>query len=197
MNLESRMQLLKTMISEQGADRKAKRERGYLHSSDGDIPASAARIPLVAGNLIEVLGPARWRWAAQFFQQRSDERIAWVSAGGLEPFPPALAQHRIALSRILFLEKIVGEEGVGIVLTLLESGLFQTVVFESVHLPRRNQDANLRKLQLKGEEAGCLFLMLSERPTSSFGISIQIETEARAGGIHTHLKKVKGGTSYE
>jgi hypothetical protein len=89
----------------------------------------------------------------------------------------AMAQEGIALSRVLFLERVPMVEGVEVLLAVLRSQLFEVVML----------DQGL----LTAEEAGSMVLLLSDRPTNSFGISIRVETGLGNG---VRLEKVKGGT---
>ncbi len=187
------LQSLKAMLQEQ-APLRTRRELGFL-MSDGSIP-------LHAGQVIEVLGKDQLAWSVRFLKERSQAkpltpevstaRVAWISSGLTEVFPMALAQEKIALSRILFLERVKPEQGMEVLLSVLRSQLFEVLVFDQPLLPMRNLDAQMRKLQLTAEEGGSLMLLLSQKPTSSFGIHIQVVAEEQG---QAHLRKVKGGTS--
>ena len=103
----------------------------------------------------------------------------------------AMAQEEIALSRVLFLERVPMVEGVEVLLAVLRSQLFEVVMMDQGLLPRIRQDVQVRKIQLTAEEAGSMVLLLSDRPTNSFGVSIRVETGM---GNEVRLEKVKGGT---
>ena len=103
----------------------------------------------------------------------------------------ALAQEKVDLNRLLFLEQVKREQGLDLILTLIKSELFEVVVFSQDFLPARNLDAQLRKISLLAEESGTFLCLLSPSSTASFGVHIRVETEdAEAIG----LQKVKGGS---
>jgi hypothetical protein len=175
---------LKAMIREQAPVR-IKKPLGTLAIDHGE------GFPLHAGQVLEVLGCGRISWAVHFLRKRPESRVAWLCHRTSELFPMALAQEGVALSRVLFLEEVAQESGIETLLSVLRSGLFESVVFERELLPLRQMDVQLRKLQLTAEENGSLLLILSDKPTSSFGIQFQVVAEAQDQAV---LRKVKGGT---
>jgi hypothetical protein len=181
MSHESKLQALKVLMQEHAPVR-AKQQFGVLPGADA--------IPLQAGNLIEVLGEGQMTFTANLLKERPKARAAWMMATPMEVCPMALAQQKIALSQLLFLENVKEAQGMDILLTLLKSQLFEVVVFEQVFLPRRNLDAQIRKLTLMAEESGAVLLLLSKTRTSSYGVNIRVETEDAEG---VQLQKVKGG----
>jgi hypothetical protein len=104
--------------------------------------------------------------------------------------PMGLSQEGVELSRILFLENVAPEQGMEMVLSVLRSHLFQILIFDQALLPRSRQDAQIRKLQLTAEESGAVMLLLSEKPTFSFGVQIRVEAD---DGHGVRFQKVKGG----
>ena len=171
----------------------------------GGLPG-APDVNVRAGQVIEVLGSSPYQWVVRFLSSHPSARAAWLSAEELELFPIALAQESIALSRVLFIERVSGiktekvsaschsGKGLATLLTLLRSGLFQILIFEqAVILDRkRNLDTQLRKLQLTAEDHSCVLMMLSRYATNSFGVHLQVETQ-NEGAVK--MKKVKGGTA--
>ena len=155
----------------------------------GCLPG-AENIMLQAGQLIEILGAGQMSYAAKLFQAREDTCIAWMSHETLEAFPMALVQEKVALSRILFLEQVKETQGMDILLTVLKSQLFEVVLFDQIFLPKRNIDAQIKKLSFLAEESGAILLLLSQSKTSSYGVTIRVETEDAEG---VQLQKIKGG----
>jgi hypothetical protein len=177
------LEALKSMLQEQAPVR-ARRDLGVL-------PGSGAPHPLRAGQIIEVLGDGRWSWCMRLLQGRESSRAAWLSVDQALLFPMALAQEGIALSRILFLERVPALQGLDVLLPVLRSRLFEVVMMDQGLLPRVRQDAQIRKVQLTAEEAGAAVLILSDFPTNSFGVQVRVET---GRGNDFRLEKVKGGT---
>jgi hypothetical protein len=176
------LEALKSLLQEQAPVR-ARRDLGVLPGSDPPHP-------LRAGQIIEVLGEGRWGWCTRFLQLR-ESRAAWLSLDQISLFPMALAQEGIALSRILFLERVPALQGLDVLLPVLRSRLFEVVMMDQGLLPRMRQDAQIRKVQLTAEEAGSAVLILSDFPTNSFGVQVRVET---GPGREFRLEKVKGGT---
>jgi len=177
------LEALKSLLQERAPVR-VRRDLGML-------PGSSPSIPLRAGQMIELLGEGRWAWCIRFLKERKSARAAWLSMDSSGLFPMAMAQEEIALSRVLFLERVPMVEGVEVLLAVLRSQLFEVVMMDQGLLPRIRQDVQVRKIQLTAEEAGSMVLLLSDRPTNSFGVSIRVETGM---GNEVRLEKVKGGT---
>ncbi|NDF16214.1 hypothetical protein EB061_13005 [bacterium] len=74
--------------------------------------------------------------------------------------------------------------------------MFGAVVFERELLPRQRQDAQIRKMQLVAEEAGSMMVLLSARPTVSFGVNVRVEIDAGGGMRLDKIKvnQIKGGS---
>ncbi len=175
------------MIQEQAPVR-TRRSLGFLPGDDS--------IPLRAGQLLEVLGEGSGAWCIRFLQSQRKLRAAWALTSRLDLFPMGIAQEGVELERILFLEQIPPEQGMDILLQLLRSRLFGAVIFEKELLPRQRQDVQIRKMQLVAEEAGSLMILLSARPTASFGVNIRVEADA-GGGMRLDkikLDQIKGGS---
>ena len=149
------LEALKSLLQEQAPVR-ARRDLGML-------PGSEPPHPLRAGQIIEVLGEGRWGWCMRLLRERESSRAAWLSLDQALLFPMALAQEGIALSRILFLERVPALQGLDVLLPVLRSRLFEVVMMDQGLLPRMRQDAQIRKVQLTAEEAG------AADPTTSFG----------------------------
>jgi len=183
------LEALKSLLQEQAPVR-ARRELGLLPGSDPPVP-------LRAGQIIEVLGEGRWGWCVQLFVQLfkasssgQAARAAWLSADGCPLFPMALAQEGIALSSILFLERVPVLQGLDALLPVLRSQLFEVVMIDQELLPRVRQDAQIRKVQLTAEDSGAAVFILSDRATRSYGVQVRVET---GSGNEVRLEKVKGG----
>jgi hypothetical protein len=176
------LEALKSLLQEQAPVR-ARRDLGML-------PRSEPPHPLRAGQIIEVLGEGRWGWCMRLLRERESSRAAWLSLDQALLFPMALAQEGIALSRILFLERVPALQGLDVLLPVLRSRLFEVVMMDQGLLPRMRQDAQIRKVQLTAEEAGAAVLVLSQFPTNSFGVQVRVET---GPGREFRLEKVKGG----
>lgn len=187
MSPKNSLELLKTMIHEQAPVR-TRRSLGFLPGGDS--------IPLRAGQLIEVLGEGRGAWCIRLLQGQRELRAAWALASRLDLFPMGIAQEGVALEQILFLEQVPPEQGMDILLQLLRSSLFGAVVFERELLPRQRQDAQIRKMQLVAEEAGSMMVLLSARPTVSFGVNVRVEIDAGGGMRLDKIKvnQIKGGS---
>jgi hypothetical protein len=180
------LEVLKARIQEQAPVR-ARRSFGGLSEGLAEGPFC----PLRAGQVLEVLGEGRGAWCIRFLQERTDLRAAWISAGRLDLFPMGIAQEGVNLDRILFLEQVPSDQGMDILLNVLRSGLFGAMIFEKELLPRHRQDVQIRKMQIVAEEAGSLMLLLSGRPTDSFGVQVRVETD---GSGEARVAKVKGGS---
>jgi hypothetical protein len=163
---QSRLESLKALMSER-APLKAKRSLGEF-SKMGQVNA---------GQLVEVLGAGQVNWVVQLLKEWKESRAAWVMHQAMQLCPMALAQEKISLSRLLFLENVKAEQGIDVLLTVLRAQLFEVMVFEQPLLPKRNLDAQMRKLQLTAEEGGCFLVLLSQRPTISFGVSTRFDTD--------------------
>lgn len=161
-----------------------------LKKSFGFFPGVVESIPLYAGNLIEVLGARKQTVGAQLLKQLPNSRSAWMSEGDLKVYPFALAQEGIDLGKLLFLEGVSAAQGMEVLLTLLNSALFDCVFFESVFLPKSKIDTQLRRLVLTAEENGAFLVLFSEQRTQSFGITLQVET---SNDDRIQILKVKGG----
>ncbi len=149
----------------------------------------APDLKIKAGQLVEVLGKGSFSWVIQFLGLHASTRVVWVNSLAIELFPVAVAQESLALSRILFIEKVAAPKAGNLFMTLLRSKLFQVVVLDQALIPRRNFDVQMRKLQLVAEECEVVLVMLSQQATQSFTVNIQVDTENEI-----RLRKVKGGT---
>lgn len=186
MNPKVTLEVLKAKIQEHAPVRARRSFEGLAVGLSGG-PAC----PLRAGQLLEVLGEGRGAWCIRFLRERKDLRVAWALASHLDLFPMGIAQEQVSLERILFLEQVPPDQGMDILLNVLRSGLFGAVVFEKELLPRHRQDAQIRKMQLVAEDAGSLLILLSGRPTASFGVHVRVETDG-VGGVR--VAKIKGGS---
>ena len=197
------LQLLKAQFGDQAP---VKARKNY-----GSLPG-APDVTVQAGQVIEVLGSAPFQWVVRFLSAHSSARAAWLSAEKMEVLPIALAQESIALSRVLFLERVsvgsssTGEgsssrhsgKGLATLLTLLRSGLFQFLIFDQALILNQGNkgsslDTQLRKLQIAAEDDESVLVMLSKFATRSYGIHFQVETRLEG---EVKMKKVKGGASF-
>jgi hypothetical protein len=176
------LKALKALI-EDHAPARARKSVGTLSVGGG--------LTLHAGEGIEVLGQARRAWMTAFLRQHPALRAAWVQGEANRLCPPALEQQGVALSRILFFERLSPGEGIELALQLLRSALFGAIIFDGIALPFTGREAQMRKLQLGAEDGGALLFFLSDRSQSSFGIRVRMEAE---GADAVEFTRVKGGT---
>ena len=151
-------------------------------------------IPFRAGQFVELIegekSDAHYGWLIRLFQKMPHTRVAWVTSKSLDLNPLSLAQEGVSLSRFLFLEDVLPEEGFSKLSAFIKSGLFQILTFEQVFF-KEKPEVGLRKLQLLGEEYGVGLVMRSRFPTSSVSIHVQVDVRRRS----EVFMKVKGGTN--
>lgn len=138
------------------------------------------------GALIEVTGKARTEWVVQALVENPGERVLWLEEN-FSILPTALSQRQLTLDRVLFVE--TSEHQDWTLGTVLRSQLFSLVVAPgNIH-----NEKILRRYQLLAEKAPASLFLLSERPSSAWAISLQVEAERDATGetLRSRLLKQK------
>ncbi len=116
--------------------------------------------------------------------------IAWI-APPFQPYPPALQQYGIDLSRML----IVRPVGAGEILWSAEQALASGTCVAVLFWPEALDDQSSRRLQLaaeKGRSWGVAFRpVAARRQPSAAALRLQLDTDAQ--GTRVHILKSRGG----
>lgn len=116
--------------------------------------------------------------------------IAWV-APPFQPYPPALQQYGIDLSRMLIVRPVGADEILWSAEQALASGTCAAVLF----WPETLDDQASRRLQLaaeKGHSWGVAFRPVAERRQPS-AAALRLELHADVQGTRVHILKSRGG----
>lgn len=139
---------------------------------------------------LRLLMPALARLSAATPEQEEPGWIAWV-APPFQPYPPALRQYGIDLSRMLIVRPGEASEALWSAEQALSSGTCAAVLL----WPETLDDQAGRRLQLaaeKGQSWAIAFRPLSVRQQPS-AAALRLELRATAQGTHVHILKSRGG----
>ncbi len=158
MATSERVHKLKLLIG--GLEEPAGRE--YLSA-----PALSCGIP--RGSIIELLGPYRTEWLAQFLKLHPEFRTFWAEREQ-HILPTALYQRGLDLTKITF--GTLGEDLILPLRRVLQSQLYQIVI-----APQKFTEIRILKaFQLFTEKSNSvLFLMGDKAPSQAWPISMQLE----------------------
>jgi hypothetical protein len=134
--------------------------------------------------------PALARLSNATPEQEEPGWVAWV-APPFQPYPPALRQYGIDLSRMLIVRPGAASETLWSAEQALSSGTCAAVLL----WPETLDDQAGRRLQLaaeKGQSWAIAFRPLSVRHQPS-AAALRLELQATAQGTHVHILKSRGG----
>jgi len=139
-------------------------------------PHPSLDVPLPKGAVIELVGPARYEFIADFIRSRS-EPCLWMQKE-LSFFPTALLQRGVRMDRSVFVE--AGGQVDWVLRQVLQSQVFPLVVGEDFGLGERD----LRKVQLLAERSGSSFFHLCSdyRPSWVPMLSLHVEQQIAVTG---------------
>lgn len=120
------------------------------------------------GCFVELTGPQRTEFTAQFLSEHPQLNVAWLEES-ITINPYALKQKGVSLDHILFIEG--GNDLSWCLNQVLGSGCFQLVVTENA----RFHEKDLRRFQLLSEKNQNHFFLLSGNPTSSWVPHLQLK----------------------
>ena len=139
---------------------------------------------------LRLLMPALARLSNATPEQEEPGWVAWV-APPFQPYPPALRQYGIDLSRMLIVRPGAASETLWSAEQALSSGTCAAVLL----WPETLDDQAGRRLQLaaeKGQSWAIAFRPLSVRHQPS-AAALRLELQATAQGTHVHILKSRGG----
>lgn len=159
---------------------------------------------LPKGALIEVSGAAgsgKTEITLRFLAENPRLRVAWIESEWTA-YPCAFEQHRVSLSRVLFLES--GHEALWTAHQTVRSGLFGIVVIHVGDASNHSEMA-LRRLQLAAERSGATVVLLTETPArrGTWPIAVQLRASrsfdvSEAGdSIALQVLKYRGQRSWQ
>jgi hypothetical protein len=148
--------------------------RAQVGALDGSLSPEVHTAPdlpvgLPKGAVVELLGPARYEYAAKLLAEKQTLSV-WVQKD-LSFFPTALLQRGVSLERSVFVE---GGQNINWVLKqVLQAQIFPFVIGEDLQLPEKD----LRRLQLLAERSGATLLHLCSdyRPSWVPMLSVHLE----------------------
>ena len=124
------------------------------------------------GILVELCGRGKTEWVSRFLAEHPELEVAWLEETGASTvFPAALAERRVNLSRVMFVE-VERADGAWALLQLVNAGLFDVVVARQTGAPEKF----LRRLQLCARKSRTTCLLMNEKRApqgSCFGLRIQ------------------------
>ncbi len=123
---------------------------------------------LPKGGLVEIAGHGKTECAVRFLAEHPGIAVAWIE-GEFSLFPTALLQRRVDPAKILFIE---GKKDAGWAAgVILRSGLFPFVIY---HAPYKDE-RELRRFQLLSEKARSTTILLQEKPSGAWPITLHLE----------------------
>lgn len=124
------------------------------------------------GALVEITGRGKCGVVADFLAENLEFTV-WIEKKR-EIFPSALLQRKVDLQKILFVEG--KNEAAWVAATALRSKVFPIVVFDCVYKDERD----LRRWQLLAEKAKATMILLREKPSKFWPISLSLQVNGRA-----------------
>ncbi|HXN06326.1 MAG TPA: hypothetical protein VN944_04575 [Nitrospiria bacterium] len=130
---------------------------------------------LPKGAITQVFGPGKTEFAVRFLREHPDLKVAWIEPT-LSIYPSGILQRKVAMNRILFIES--GKEFPWAVWQAVKSSLFEGVILTAAVDDLRL----LRRFQLAVEKGGTSLILLSEYPSNSWPVALQLKSSRNQGG---------------
>jgi hypothetical protein len=124
---------------------------------------------------------------------RAGRYLAWIAPPCL-PYPPALAQHGLALERLL----LVQAQDARTVLWAIEQALRCPAIGAVLAWPASLDDRRVRRLQLAAEAGGSCGLLYrppaaAQQPSPA---ALRLRLRSMPGGLQVEIQKARGGRTH-